>query len=53
MNQNKYESPLSSRYASQEKKALDCIGCGACEQRCPYQLPIRKMLRKVAEHFGE
>ena len=42
-----------SRYASQEKKASDCIGCGACEQRCPYQLPIRKMLRKVAEHFGE
>ena len=29
-----------------------CIGCGACEQRCPYQLPIRKMLAKVAEHFG-
>ena len=42
-----------SRYAGQEKKASDCIGCGACEQRCPYQLPIRKMLRKVAEHFGE
>ena len=36
-----------------EKKASDCIGCGACEQRCPYQLPIRKMLSKVAEHFGE
>ncbi|MGM9659473.1 MAG: aldo/keto reductase [Faecousia sp.] len=40
------------RYMAMEKKASDCIGCGACEQRCPYQLPIRKMLAKVAEHFG-
>ncbi|MDY3225579.1 MAG: aldo/keto reductase [Candidatus Faecousia sp.] len=42
-----------SRYMAMEKKASDCIGCGACEQRCPYQLPIRKMLKKVAEHFGQ
>ena len=41
-----------SRYMAMDKKASDCIGCGACEQRCPYQLPIRKMLAKVAEHFG-
>ena len=41
------------RYAALDKKASACIGCGACEQRCPYQLPIRKMLAKVAEHFGE
>lgn len=40
------------RYMAMEKKASDCIGCGACEQRCPYQLPIRRMLAKVAEHFG-
>ena len=42
-----------SRYAAMDKKASDCIGCGACEDRCPYHLPIRKMLKKVAEHFGE
>ncbi|MCI6936801.1 MAG: aldo/keto reductase [Clostridiales bacterium] len=42
-----------SRYMAMEKKASDCIDCGACEQRCPYQLPIRKMLSKVAEHFGQ
>jgi len=42
-----------SRYAALPKKASDCIGCGACEARCPYNLPIRDMLKKVAEHFGE
>ena len=42
-----------SRYASMEKHASDCIGCGACESRCPYNLPIRQMLKKVAEKFGQ
>ena len=41
------------RYASLPAKASDCIGCGACEDRCPYNLPIRKMLKTAAEHFGK
>ncbi len=41
-----------SRYAAMDKHASDCIGCGACEARCPYDLPIRKMLQTVAGHFG-
>ena len=40
------------RYASMPKHASDCIGCGACESRCPYNLPIRDMLKSVAEDFG-
>ena len=42
-----------SRYATLSKKASACIGCGVCETRCPYDLPIRQMLKKAAEHFGE
>lgn len=41
-----------SRYFAQEHTAGDCIECGACEARCPYQLPIREMLKKVAQGFG-
>ena len=41
------------RYDARPKHASDCIGCGACEDRCPYNLPIREMLKKVAEHFGQ
>lgn len=41
-----------ARYNSMPKKASDCIGCGVCETRCPYNLPIRDMLKKVKELFG-
>ena len=39
------------RYADMHAKASDCIQCGACESRCPYHLPIRQMMQKVAEKF--
>lgn len=42
-----------SRYDSLEKHASDCVGCGSCEDRCPYRLPIRKMLRHAAQSFGK
>ena len=41
------------RYATLDVKASACIDCGACETRCPYELPIRQMLKKSAEEFGE
>ena len=39
----------AQRYAGMEKKASDCIECGLCETRCPYQLPIRQLLKNAAE----
>ena len=41
------------RYASLAKTASDCIGCGVCESRCPYNLPIREMLQKAAKTMGK
>lgn len=40
------------RYAAMAKKAGDCVNCGLCETRCPYQLPIRQMLARCKEEFG-
>lgn len=40
------------RYDAMPYHAGSCVQCGACERRCPYNLPIRDMLGKVADLFG-
>lgn len=40
------------RYNTLPIKASDCTQCGVCESRCPYNLPIREMLKDAAKKFG-
>lgn len=42
-----------ARYSTLSKTAADCIDCGACEPRCPYNLPIREMLKKAKAVMGK
>ncbi|MDR5658512.1 aldo/keto reductase [Serpentinicella sp. ANB-PHB4] len=37
------------RYNALPNKASECIKCGKCEPNCPYDLPIREMLKDVVE----
>lgn len=41
------------RYATLKNTASECIGCGVCEDRCPYHLPIREMMKSAAAKFGK
>jgi len=41
----------TTRYAGLAKTASDCIECGVCEERCPYHLPIREMMKNAAKVF--
>ena len=41
------------RYSALPVKASDCTQCGVCESRCPYELPIRKMLKDTAAIMGK
>lgn len=43
----------TGRYNAMEKHASDCIGCGVCEPRCPYGLPIREMMQRAVKLFGK
>ncbi len=41
-----------TRYNGMEVNAKDCIKCGDCEPRCPYDLPIIEMLENVSNVLG-
>lgn len=51
---SRYNLPewAKERYGALKTKASDCIKCGACEPRCPYDLPIRDMLERVVKNLG-
>ena len=52
---SRYHLPewAKARYATLNKTASDCIECGVCETRCPYNLPIREMLKNATRVFGK
>ena len=43
---------VRSHYGLLEHKASECVGCHACESRCPFSVPIAERMKKTAELFG-
>jgi predicted aldo/keto reductase-like oxidoreductase len=37
-----------STYAAMETNAADCIACGACEERCPFGVPVIEKMSEAA-----
>ena len=48
-----YSSRFDELYQDVKSKASTCIDCGECETRCPYHLPIRKLLPARIKSFEE
>lgn len=49
----KYAKGQYKTFITGDKKASTCIECGACEEKCPQHIEIRKMLKEVIKEFGQ
>lgn len=43
----------ADHYRKLEKHASDCVGCGHCDDRCPFGVKQSERMQKVAEYFGK
>lgn len=44
---------VREHYAALKTHAEDCIGCGACEKRCPFGVPVIQNMEKAKTVFGK
>ena len=42
---------LREHYLTLGATAADCIGCRACETRCPFGVPVAQRMKRTAELF--
>lgn len=50
--QGEIPETVREHYKALRHHASECIGCGACEQRCPFNVEIIKGMQLAAERFG-
>lgn len=51
--QGEIPETVREHYAVLEHKAGECVACGACEKRCPFDVRIMENMKKAAEIFGK
>jgi len=50
--QGEVPETVREHYAALSVHAGDCIGCGACESRCPFGVAVTQNMAEAAERFG-
>lgn len=51
--EGKVSPELQQEYDAMEHHASDCVECGACESRCPFDVSIRQRMKEAVKVFGK
>ncbi|MCI8506587.1 MAG: aldo/keto reductase [Lachnospiraceae bacterium] len=51
--QGEIPETVREHYAVLSHTASECIQCGSCEARCPFQVPVMENMEKAAKLFGK
>ena len=51
--QGQVPETVREHYGALEHHAGECVACGACEKRCPFQVPIVENMRRAKDIFGK
>ena len=50
--QKEIPESVLAHYRALKRTAADCVGCGGCEARCPFGVPVAERMQKTAGLFG-
>lgn len=51
--QDKVPKTIKEHYLSLPHTASECLHCGACESRCPFEVKVSERMQKAAELFSK
>ena len=51
--QGEVPETVREHYAALQGHASDCVACGACETRCPFEVPIIENMQQARRVFGK
>ena len=53
LNRAPWQEYTTDSWQQKMAQVKNCTDCGACEKRCPYQLPTRRLIRESYDYFIE
>jgi predicted aldo/keto reductase-like oxidoreductase len=52
LNERDIPPTITQHYRALKQHASDCTGCGSCEKRCPFNVPVVNNMQRAARIFG-
>jgi predicted aldo/keto reductase-like oxidoreductase len=53
LNERDIPPTVTQHYKAMDRHGSDCIGCGACEKKCPFKINVIATMQKAMRIFGD